>query len=52
MVKNPLASVGYIRDAGLIPVSGRSPGGRHDNPFQYACLKNPYGERSLVGYSL
>ena len=28
-------------DAGSIPGSGRSPGGRHDNPFQYSCLENP-----------
>ena len=21
------------------------------NPFQYSCLENPYGQRSLVGYS-
>ena len=30
-----------IRDVGLIPESGRSPGGGHGNPFQYSCLKNP-----------
>ena len=24
-----------------VPWSGRSPGGRHGNPFQYSCLKNP-----------
>ena len=23
--------------------------GRHGNPLQYSCLKNPHGERSLVG---
>ena len=23
------------------PRSGRSPGGGHDNPLQYSCLKNP-----------
>ena len=28
-------------DAGLIPGSGRSPGGRHGNPLQYSCLENP-----------
>ena len=38
-------------DAGLIPGSGRSPGGRYGNPLQYSCLENPHGERSLVGYS-
>jgi len=25
---------------GLIPGSGRSPGGGHGNPFQYYCLEN------------
>ena len=28
-------------DSGLIPESGRSPGGRHGNPLQYSCLENP-----------
>ena len=28
-----------------------SPGGGHGNPFQYSCLENPRGQRSLVGYS-
>ena len=36
----------------LIPGLGRSPGGGHGNPFQYSCLENPQGQRSLVGYSL
>ena len=26
---------------GLIPGLGRSPGGSHGNPLQYACLENP-----------
>ena len=26
---------------GLIPVQGRSPGGRHGNPLQYSCLEKP-----------
>ena len=30
---------------------GRSPGGGCGNPFQYSCLENPHGQRSLVGYS-
>ena len=38
-------------DPGLIPGSGRSPGGRHGNPLQYSCLENPHGQRSLVSYS-
>ena len=31
------------RYAGLIPGSGRSPGGRHGNPLQYSCLENLMG---------
>ena len=41
MVKNPPANVGDVRDAGLTPRSGKSPGGGHDNPLQYSCLENP-----------
>ena len=41
MVKNLLASAGDIRDMGLVPGSGRSPGGAHGNPLQYSCLENP-----------
>ena len=41
MVKNLPANAGGIRDAGLIPRSGRSPGGGHVNPLQYSCLGNP-----------
>ena len=39
--KEPPANAGDIRDAGLIPGSGRSPGGKHGNPLQYSCLENP-----------
>ena len=39
------------RDMCLIPGLGRSPRGRHGNPLQYSCLKNPHGQRSLAGYS-
>ena len=42
---------GDIRDSGLIPGLGRSPGGEHGNPLQYAYLEKPHGQRSLVGYS-
>ena len=41
VVKNLPAKAGNVRDAGLIPGSGRSPGGGHGNPFQYCCLENP-----------
>ena len=40
-----------VGDLGLIPGSGRSPGGGHGNPLQYSCLENPHGQRSLAGYS-
>ena len=30
-----------IGEPGLIPGSGRSPGGGHGNPLQYFCLENP-----------
>ena len=40
MVKNPPANAGGIRDTGLIPGSGRSPGEGHGYPLQYACLEN------------
>ena len=41
VVKNPPANAGDIKDAGLIPGSGRSPVGRHGNPLYYSCLENP-----------
>ena len=40
MVKNLPANAGDVRDVGSIPGSGKSPGGGHDNPFQYSCLGN------------
>ena len=41
MVKNLPAKAGDVRDTGLIPGLGRSPGGGHGNPLQYSCLENP-----------
>ena len=41
VVKNLPANSGDIRDVGLIPVSGRSPGGGFGTPLQYSCLENP-----------
>ena len=40
-----------VGDLGLISGLGKSPGDGNDNPLQYPCLKNPHGQRSLVGYS-
>ena len=41
VVKNLAASEEDVRDAGVIPGSGRSPGGGQGNPLQYSCLENP-----------
>ena len=41
VIKNPPTSAGDIRNLGLIPGLGRSPGGGHDNPLQYSCLDIP-----------
>ena len=41
VVRNLPADAGDIGDLGLIPGSGRSPGGGHGNPLQYSCLENP-----------
>ena len=40
-----------VGDLGQIPGLRRCPGGGHDNPFQYSCLKNPHGQKTLLGYS-
>ena len=41
VVKNLPVTIGDLRDTGLIPGTGGSPGGGHDDPFQYSCLENP-----------
>ena len=41
VVKNPSANAGDISGKGLIPGSGRSPGGENGNPLYYSCLGNP-----------
>ena len=41
VVKNLPANVKDVRDKGLIPGSGRSPGEGHGNRLQYSCLENP-----------
>ena len=46
VVKNSPANAGDIRDTGLIPRSGRSPGRGHGNPLQYSCLENPMDRRA------
>ena len=49
--KEPTWQCRSKRDVGSIPGLGRSPGGGHDTLLQYFYLKNPHGQRSLVGYS-
>ena len=41
VVKKLPANIGVSEDVGLIPGSGRSPGGGNGNPLQDSCLKNP-----------
>ena len=41
VIKNLSASVGDIRDMGLIFGSGRSPGKGNGNGLQYSCQENP-----------
>ena len=41
MIKNPPADGGYVRDTGLIPGLGRSPGGGKGTLLQDSCLENP-----------
>ena len=38
--KESACNVGAAGDGGLIPGSGRSSGGGHDNSLQYSCLEN------------
>ena len=40
-IKSLLANAGDTGDVGLIPGSGRSPGGGQSHPLWYPCLENP-----------
>ena len=40
VVKNPPAKAGDLRDDGLIPGPGRSPGEGNGYPLWYSCLDN------------
>ena len=46
VVKNLTANAGDLRDVGLIPGLGRSPGEGNGNPLQYSCLENPMDRRA------
>ena len=41
MGKEFACKAGDTGDTGLIPGSGRCPGGGNGNPLQYSCLENP-----------
>jgi len=49
VIKNLPANEGDIRDTGLIPGLGRSPGRGNGNLLQYSYLEKSMG-RSLAGY--
>ena len=52
VVKNPPVNAGDIRDVGLSPKLGRSPGGWHSNSVQYSgLLGESHGQRSPAVYS-
>ena len=44
VVKNPPVNAGDTRDVGLIPGSGRSPGGGHGNHSSILAWRMPWAE--------
>ena len=42
VVKNLPVNAGDVRDRGLIPGLGRSPGGGNGNSLQCSCLEKPH----------
>ena len=51
MVKNLPANAGDVRDAGLIPGLGRSPGVGNGHLLQHFIIQKSHRQRSLAGYS-
>ena len=47
VVMGPPANAGDLRDKGLIPGFGRSPGGGDGNPLQYSYLENSMNRGAL-----
>ena len=43
-VKNTPAKAGDVKNVGLIPGLGRSPGEGNGSPLQYSCLENRWTE--------
>ena len=52
LVKKPPANTGDVKDMGLTPGSGRSPGEGHGNALQYPCLENPMDKESDTTWRL
>ena len=52
VLKNLPANAGDIRDEGLVPSSGRSPGGGQGKHTPVFLPGESQGQRSLVGYGL
>ena len=50
VVKNPPANAGVVREAGLIPGSGRSHGEGNGNPLQCSCLGNPMDREAWLQF--
>ena len=50
-VKNPTANAEDVRDIGLIPGSGRSPGARAWQSTPVFLPGESHGQKSTVGYS-
>ena len=44
VVKNPPANAGDVRDVGLVPGLGRSPGGGHGNQLVFLAWRIPWAE--------
>ena len=47
--KESACSAEAAGDVGMIPGSGRSPGGGHGNPLWYSCLENPMDRGAWQG---
>ena len=47
VVRNPPTNAGDLRDAGLIPGLGRSPGKGNGTQFQCSCPENPVNRGAL-----
>ena len=41
VIKNLPSNAGDAENMGLIPGSGKPPGGENGNSLQYSCLENP-----------